>query len=61
MHLKLVKINNSKKEEATDDLIGNKIANKITKFWKNLPQNNSKTVPNGHNKQIPKEIYLSSG
>ena len=61
MHLKLVKINNSKKEETTDDLIGNKIANKITKFWKNLPQNNSKTVTNGHNKQIPKEIYLSSG
>ena len=32
IHLKLVKINNSKKGKATDDLIGNKIANKITKF-----------------------------
>ena len=26
----------TKTAEATDDLIGNKIADKITKFWKNL-------------------------
>ena len=41
--------------EPTGDLIGNKIADKITKVSKN-----SGTVTNGHNKGIPKKksIYI---
>ena len=46
--------------ETTVDLIGNKIAINITKVSKNLPQNNSETVTNEHNKEIPKERYISS-
>ena len=34
------------------------IANKITSF-KKLPQNNSGTVKNEHDKEIPKEKYVS--
>ena len=37
-------------------MIGNKIANKITKVAKNSQQNNSKTVTNEKDKKIPKEI-----
>ena len=48
-----------KTAEATGDLTGNKIANKITKLLKNSQQNNSETVKNEHDKEIPKEIYLS--
>ena len=40
--------------EATDHLIGNKIANEITKLSKN-----SETVTNEHDKEIPKESYVS--
>ena len=43
-----------KTAEATGDLTGNKIANKITKISKN-----SKTVTNEHDKEIPKERYVS--
>ena len=43
-----------KAAEATGDLIGNKIANKITKLSKNSQQNNSETVTNEHDKEIPK-------
>ena len=43
-----------KTAEATSDLIGNKIANKITKLSKN-----SETVTNEHDKEIPKESYVS--
>ena len=54
--------------EPTDDLTGNKIAkaiaesydSKITKLFKNSQQNNSETVTNEHDKEIPKEKYLSS-
>ena len=43
-----------KTAEATGDLIGNKFANRITKFSKN-----SETVTNENDKQIPKKvIYL---
>ena len=35
-----------KPAEATGDLIGNKIANRITKVSKHSPQNNSKKVGN---------------
>ena len=48
-----------KTAEATDDLIGNEIADQITKVWKTSPQNNSKAVTNEHDKEIPKERYLS--
>ena len=40
--------------EATDHLIGNKIANEITKLSKH-----SETVTNEHDKEIPKESYVS--
>ena len=43
-----------KTAEATSDLIGNKIANKITKLSKN-----SETVTNEHDKEIPKERHVS--
>ena len=54
--------------EPTDDLTGNKIAkaidelydSKITKVLKYSQQNNSETVTNEHDKEIPKEKYLSS-
>ena len=36
-----------------------KIAEGITKFERNLHQNNSKTVTNGNNKEIPKDGYKS--
>ena len=42
-----------------DDLIGNKIADRITKVSKTSQQNNSETVTNDNDKEIPKErIYL---
>ena len=47
-----------KTAEATGDLIGNKIAYKIRKFSKTSPQNNSETVTNEHDKEIPKERYI---
>ena len=43
-------------ERATDDLIGNTITDKISKFSKNLQQYNSETVRNVHDEDIPKEI-----
>ena len=43
--------------ETIDDLIGYKIADRITKDKKTLQQNNSKTVINELG--IPKEIYIS--
>ena len=45
--------------EVTGDWIGNKIVNRITKVSKSLQQNNSETVTNEHNKEIPKEKYVS--
>ena len=48
-----------KAAEATCVLIGNKIANKITRGSKNSQQNNSETFTNEHNKDIPKEKYVS--
>ena len=49
-----------KTAEATGDLIGNKIANRIIEVSKNSQQNNSETVTNEHDKEIPKEKYVSS-
>ena len=62
MHLKL-----SQKEqlkirkivEATVDLIDNKITNRIAKVPKTLQQNNSERTANEHDKEIPKERYIS--
>ena len=36
-------------------MIGNKIANRITKVSKNSPQNNSETVANEHDKKYLKK------
>ena len=48
-----------KTAKSTCDLIGNKIANKITKVSKSLQQNNSETGTNENDKEIPKEnMYL---
>ena len=55
MHFRLLQNNNSKNSRSNCDLIGNKIADRITKVSKNLQQNNSETVTNGHHKLIPKE------
>ena len=49
-----------KTAEATCDLIGNKIADRITKLSKNSQQNDSETVTNEHDKEIPQERYISS-
>ena len=59
MHLKCFKKSDSKKKErkrkkvATGDLIGKKIADKITRVSKTSPQNNSET-----NREREKDIYL---
>ena len=45
--------------EATGDLIGTKIADTIIKIWKNSQENDLETITNKHNKEIPKERYLS--
>ena len=41
-------------------MIGNKIANKITKVSETLTENNSETIIDKNNKEIPKERYDSS-
>ena len=48
-----------KTAEATSDLIGNNIPNRITNVSRSLPQNNSEIFTNEHDKEIPKEIYIS--
>ena len=52
-------MSNSKSSEATGYLIGNKIADKITRVSKTSPQNNSETGTNECDKEIPKERYKS--
>ena len=39
-----------KTAEATSDLIGNKIIDRITKVARGSPQNNSETIANEYNK-----------
>ena len=46
-----------KTAEASGDLIGNEIANKIMKGSRSSPQNNSETITNGHDNGT-KDIYL---
>ena len=48
-----------KAAETTDDLIGNKIANKFLGVSNNSQQNNSETVTNEYDKEIPKERCIS--
>ena len=48
-----------KTEEATDDLIGNNIADRITKVLKTSQQNNSETVTN-EQKNLKLNIYLQN-
>ena len=61
MHLKLLlKEQFNKTAEATGDLTVNKIADRITKVSKTSQQNNLETVTNEHDKEIPKERYISS-
>ena len=48
-----------KTAEVTCDLIANKIASRITNVSKNSQQNNSETVKNQHDEEIPKDIYVS--
>ena len=64
MHLKLLQKSNSKTAKATGDLIGNKIADKITKVSRGSPQNTSETVESEientwFSREIPKESYIS--
>ena len=60
MQLKILQKDSFKKTaEATGDLIGYKIANKVPKVSKHSQQNTSETVTNEHDKKIPKERYLS--
>ena len=60
MHLRQSQKEQFKKlAEATGDLIGNKIAVKITKISKTSQQNNWDIVQNEHNKEILKESYIS--
>ena len=47
-----------KTAEPTGDLIGNKIDVKFTKE-RSSPQNNSEAITNNHEKEIPKERYIS--
>ena len=37
---------------------GNKIADRIAEVSKTLSQNNSETITNEHDKEIPKERYV---
>ena len=48
-----------KTAEETGDLMGNKIADRITEVSKCSQQNNSETVSHEHDKEIPKERYIS--
>ena len=48
-----------KKSEANGNLLGNKVANKVTKVSRGSPQNDSEAVISGHDKQIPEERYIS--
>ena len=55
MHLNASKRAIQKTAEATGDLIGNKIADKVTGVSKTLPQNNSVT---NEEEILRKDIYL---
>ena len=48
-----------KTAEANGDLVGNEIANRITKVSKDSQQNKLETVTNENDKEIPKKRYIS--
>ena len=50
---------NEKTTYETGDLIRNKITDKITKVSRSSLQSNSEAVTNEHEKEIPKERYIS--
>ena len=58
MHLKLSQKQQFKKQQR-QSAIGNKIANKIMKVSRSSPKSNSETITNEHDKEIPKERYMS--
>ena len=59
LHLKLLRKKQFKKtQEETGDLIVNKIADRHTKVSIISQQNNSETIPNEDDKDIPKERYI---
>ena len=65
-HLKLPQKSNWKTAEATANLIGNKIADKIKNISWTSPENNSETVTNkrentGRDREIPRERYVPLG
>ena len=53
-------MSNLKTAEATGDLTGNRISDRIIKVSRIAPQNNSNTVKNDLDKEIPKERYYIS-
>ena len=53
------KRSNSKKAEATVELIANNITNKMTRVPKNTQQNNSETFTNDNDKEIHKKRYIA--
>ena len=55
IHFKLLQKESFKNSWTTCGLIGNKIANRITKVSKN-----SETLTDEHDKEIPKERYVST-
>ena len=63
MRLKLLRKEQFKKTaETTCDLIGNKVADRITKVSRNSQQNKSEKVTNEHDKVIhKKKIYITRG
>ena len=57
-YLKLVQ-KKSFKKQLKQLVIDNKIADRITKVTKTLPQNNSETITNEHDKEKSKERHVS--
>ena len=59
-NLQQMRLKRLQKAEATSNLIGNRIVNSITRVSKSSQRNNSETVTNKHDKEIPKEKYIST-
>ena len=57
--LKTTSKNSKETTKVTGYLVGNKIAIRITKISRSSPQNNSETITNEHEKEIPKAKYRS--
>ena len=50
---------NSKKAEVTGNLVGNKVADKITSISKKYPDHSTELQSNEANNEMPKERYIS--